>query len=262
MPVTRSKPSMTFAAGAGKKCFTSMRELAITCDSQSMNARIERGRNGRPAVPGSASTASSAAIAASARRRAASPAARNASRSCSPGRRTQRSRCGSWAISPSAVVRIFIGSVSWSAVSQSKANGASASRTAARSPPRTVTTTCPPASRAATSVAIPASASRAAASAARRRSSGLKTLPTAVSGMASTTSTRFGAAAGSGSVRRRPRAQLVLGDGGAGGERDVRDRHLAGVRVRPPDGGGRGDRRVREQRVLDRLPGRCCARRG
>ena len=52
LPVTRSKPSMTFAAGAGKKRFTSMRELAITCDSQSMNARIDRGRNGSAAACG------------------------------------------------------------------------------------------------------------------------------------------------------------------------------------------------------------------
>jgi hypothetical protein len=80
----------------------------MTWDSQSMNARIERGTNGRPAVDGSASTASAAAMAAAARACAAAPSRRTARRSGSPGRRTQRSRSGSWTITPSGVVRSFM----------------------------------------------------------------------------------------------------------------------------------------------------------
>src|ERR1700745_1610701 len=66
---------MTCAAGAGKKRFTSMRELAITCDSHSMKARIDRGRNGRAAAWGAAGTAAAGAIAGFARRGAAPPRA-------------------------------------------------------------------------------------------------------------------------------------------------------------------------------------------
>ena len=81
---TRSYVSITRATGVGKKCLTSMRADCTACDSNSMNARSERGRNGSVAVLGSALAAGSrraASTAAAAASRAASPPARNASMS-------------------------------------------------------------------------------------------------------------------------------------------------------------------------------------
>ena len=55
----RDRPSST---GAGKKFLTSIRLEAITCDSHSMNARIERGRNGSTASETSAGSAPARAV--------------------------------------------------------------------------------------------------------------------------------------------------------------------------------------------------------
>ena len=55
-----------------------------------------------------------------------------------------------------------------------------------------------------------------------------------------------------GHVGDRPGFELVGGEAAPARERDVRDGDLAGVRVGPTDGGHSGDRRVLEQRILDR----------
>src|SRR6187399_655465 len=97
---------MTLAAGAGKKSFTSIRLEAITCCSHSMNARIERGRNGSTASAGSAVSAS--ASAACARATASRPPDKKLSRSPSSGRWAQRPRAVSSAIRPPGVIRSLI----------------------------------------------------------------------------------------------------------------------------------------------------------
>ena len=135
--------------------------------------------------------------------------------------------------------------------SHASANGPSAACTMASFASCTVTTSCPSSRRALTAVARPARASRAASSAARRRSAGLKGLPTSVTGMASMGSTRFGAAAGSGTRSAAQASSSSAVDGGARGEHDVGDGDLAGVPVRAADGRGGADRGVREQGVLD-----------